>query len=340
MTPLQLQKYLDHLVSNHLTISTMIWGPPGIGKSSIVSQIAQAQKLDFIDLRLSQLAPTDLRGLPVAIPASKTKPQTGTSAWYPPEFLPKDGRGILFLDELNMAPPAMQGVAQQLILDRRVGSYAVPDGWFIWAAGNRKEDRASVFDMPAPLANRFLHLDVAPDFEAFKAYALGQGFHEQIIAFLSFRPGLLHKLDHQQPAWPSPRSWSMANQLHQAKLDVAAAVGDSVAAEFSVFVQLYENLPDLEAILVGQGKTVPFPSEPSGRYATTIGLAMRSKQADYSLNAFHWLADKADSEWVQLFSVDMIGQMRQAGQMGALAVICKKEPKLQKFLQGYRELFE
>src|SRR5690606_19509089 len=162
MKPHELAAYLDALVSNQLMLSTMIWGPPGIGKSSIVAQTAARFGLGFIDVRLSQLAPTDLRGLPV--------PEDGIARWYPPEFLPRDGRGILFLDELNMAPPAIQGMAQQLILDRKVGSYTVPEGWFIWAAGNRKEDRAAVFDMPAPLANRFLHLEVEPDSESFKAY--------------------------------------------------------------------------------------------------------------------------------------------------------------------------
>ena len=101
----------------------MIWGPPGIGKSSIVAQTAAAHRLRFSDVRLSQLAPTDLRGLPVAV--------KGISRWYPPEFFPRQGRGVLFLDEINLAPPTMQGMAQQLILDRRVGSYMVPDGWFI-----------------------------------------------------------------------------------------------------------------------------------------------------------------------------------------------------------------
>ena len=120
MNPADLALFLNGLIQNHLKLSTMIWGPPGIGKSSIVAQTAQAHGLGFVDVRLSQLAPTDLRGLPV--------PENGVSRWYPPEFLPRDGAGILFLDELNMAPPAMQGVAQQLILDRRVGSYAVPEG--------------------------------------------------------------------------------------------------------------------------------------------------------------------------------------------------------------------
>lgn len=139
-TPEALAGSLTAILSNEIKLSLMIWGPPGVGKSSIVAQCATENGLDLIDLRLSQLAPTDLRGLPV--------PVDRVCTWYPPEFLPRDGRGILFLDEINMAPPAMQGIAQQLILDRKVGSYEVPDGWFVWAAGNRKEDKASVFDLP------------------------------------------------------------------------------------------------------------------------------------------------------------------------------------------------
>ena len=118
------------------------------------------QNIDLIDLRISQLAPTDLRGIPV--------PAENKASWYPPDFLPTAGKGILFLDEINMAPPAVQGIAQQLILDRKVGSYQVPDGWFIWSAGNRKEDFAAVFDMPAPLANRFIHIEVKTSLDEFK----------------------------------------------------------------------------------------------------------------------------------------------------------------------------
>lgn len=217
LSPQELHGYLSALVRRDLTVSTMIWGPPGVGKSSIVSQVARELGLEFTDVRLSQLAPTDLRGLPVA--------ENGVSRWFPPEFLPRSGRGVLFLDELNMAPPTMQGMAQQLILDRRVGSYALPDGWFVWAAGNRKEDRASVFDMPAPLANRFVHLEVRPDFAAWRAYAHAARIHPHVIAFLMYRSELLHALDPARPAWPSPRSWSVASDLHAADLDVAPAIG-------------------------------------------------------------------------------------------------------------------
>src|ERR1043165_8782300 len=114
MNPAELSAFLATLVRHQAKLSTMIWGPPGIGKSSIVAQTAQAHDLEMIDLRLSQLAPTDLRGLPVADHEERI------SRWYPPEFLPRTGRGILFLDEVNLAPPAIQGIAQQLILDRRV----------------------------------------------------------------------------------------------------------------------------------------------------------------------------------------------------------------------------
>jgi AAA domain (dynein-related subfamily) len=330
MNPEDLKTYLNRLIANNLKISTMIWGAPGIGKSSIVGQLAIAHQLEFIDIRLSQLAPTDLRGLPVA--------EDGVSKWFPPEFLPQQGRGILFLDEINMAPPAMQGMAQQLILDRRVGCYIVPDGWFVWAAGNRKEDRAGVFDMPAPLANRFLHLQVEPDFESFKRYALVQGIHEQIIAFLSFRPSLLHKLDPQQPAWCSPRSWMMASSLYHNGLDLAPAIGAAASAEFQAFVLMYQMLPDLTPIFEGNGSQIPFPVEASARYATAIGLTIRADNVDRAYNAFRWLSQVATAEWVQLFVSDLFGLMRSRGQLGLLAALIEKDPSIQKFLQDYRQL--
>ena len=330
MTPSQLKTYLNRLIEQNIKISTMIWGAPGIGKSSIVAQIAEERGINFVDVRLSQLAPTDLRGLPVA--------DEGISKWYPPEFLPRTGKGILFLDELNMAPPALQGVAQQLILDRRVGSYVLPENWYVWAAGNRKEDRAAVFDMPSPLANRFLHLQVEANFESFKIYALEKQVHEQIIAFLSFRSTLLHKLDPQQPAWCSPRSWVMASHLHYAGLNIASAIGEGAAAEFAAYTTIYKTLPDLVPILKGNGSTIAFPEEPSVRYATTTGLTVRAEDANQAYNALNWLSDKATAEWVQLFAVDMFRQMRQLGQMGALAKLVKQDSQLQQFLQDFQEL--
>jgi MoxR-like ATPase len=327
MKPAELAEFLDKLVRSRLKISTMIWGPPGIGKSSIVAQTAMAHKLGFIDLRLSQLAPTDLRGLPVAA--------KGISKWYPPEFLPRSGAGVLFLDEINLAPPTMQGMAQQLILDRRVGSYTMPKNWYIWAAGNRSEDRAAVFDMPAPLANRFIHLNVQPDWESFKQYAMSRGFDEQLISFLAFRPELLHRLDPQQPAWPSPRSWEMANALHRSGLSVAPAVGLGAATEFEAFLQLYRELPDLEVILDGKGESVAFPEEPSLRYAVVVGLVMRANEAGQAFQLLKWLTRNAPTEWVQLCATDLLRKMRRIKQMRRLEAFIAADEELQAWLNDY-----
>jgi MoxR-like ATPase len=214
----------------------------------------------------------------------------------------------------------------------------VPEDWFIWAAGNRKEDRASVFEMPAPLANRFLHLSVEPDFDSFKMYAFDGNIDEQIVAFLAYRTPLLHQFDPQQSSWPSPRSWEMANHLHRAKINIAPAVSEGAAAEFNAFVSLYRNLPNLDAILQEKEAAIAFSDEPSIRYATTIGLAMRANDINQSYHAFTWLVKQATAEWVQLYTVDMIRQMRSKGQIGALAVLIKQDAKLQKFFKDYQEL--
>lgn len=329
MTPQELTPYLKGLVEREVRISVMIWGPPGIGKSSIVAQTAEQNDLAIIDLRLSQLAPTDLRGLPVA--------EDGVARWFPPEFLPTSGKGILFLDEINMATPAMQGIAQQLILDRQVGSYRVPDGWFIWAAGNRKSDRAAVFEMPSALANRFIHLDIEPDFDSFRAWGIGQALDEQILAFLAYRPTLLHKIDPQRPAWPSPRSWVMAHQLHQAKLSIEPAVGVGAEGEFAAFCTVYAGLPELEPILAGNGESA-FPAEASARYATVLGLIVRAEGAEQSMNALRWLNRHAGPEWVQFFCSDIVRVMREKGRFGELARLIAADAELTELMRSMRDL--
>jgi len=309
--------------------SVMIWGAPGIGKSSVVAQVAASQALQLVDLRLSQLAPTDLRGLPVAA--------DGLARWYPPEFLPRDGRGILFLDEINMAPPAIQGIAQQLILDRKVGSYVVPDGWFIWAAGNRHEDRASVFAMPAPLANRFMHFDVHADFESFKRYALRRGVHESVLSFLAFRPQLLHRYDETSAAWPSPRSWEVASQLHVAGLGIHFAVGNAAASEFVAYQDVYQRLPDLDAICAGVG-SAPFPEEPSARYAIVMGLAIRARTAAAMRHALEWMVTHAPAEWQSAFLMDLVRRARELGLAAGLATAIRDTPALKRSLDDVRDL--
>lgn len=332
MNPRKLHQFLSTLVSKRLQQSVMIWGAPGIGKSQTVAEVAREAKIELIDLRLSQLAPTDLRGLPVA------DHDTRTARWYPPEFLPRTGEGILFLDELNMAPPAMQGIAQQLVLDREVGSYKLPEGWHVWAAGNRAEDGASVFQMPSALQNRFVHVTVEANFDSFRQWALGHGIHERIVAFLAFRPQLLHKRDAAQPAWPSPRAWAAANALYQAGLTVEPAVGKGAAGEFTAYERVYNSLPDLDSILEGKGKSIAFPASPDARYATVIGLATRSKEQKGVKSAMDWVVEKSDPEWIQLFIHAKLDTAAADNSIGIIAATLAGNPKVKKFLESYRKL--
>jgi hypothetical protein len=330
MNPNELKEQLSQIVEGRLTLSVMIWGPPGIGKSSIVHQVAIENKMDFIDLRLSQLSPTDLRGLPV--------PKGNAMGWLPPDFLPQKGKGILFLDEINLAPPAIQGIAQQLVLDRRVGNYKLPDDWHIWAAGNRKEDRASVFEMPAPLANRFIHFDVASDFGSFRKWAVANEIDEKIISFLAFRPALLHQQTNGSHAWPSSRTWAMADKLLKASLPIASAVGEGPAGEYLAYTNVYKKLPDLDVILSGKGKGINYPKEASVRFAATIGLGLRAQKHDQLLNAFRWLMQKGGAEWVQLFLCNAVDQAEARGHLGMIATAIRQEPRMRKFLSEYRQL--
>ena len=159
MRPSHLTAILDCEFASTLagkSTPVMVWGPPGIGKSQIVAQVAAQHNVPVIDIRLSQMEPTDLRGIPFR--------DGDHVVWSIPALLPNaerhSSRGILFLDEITSAPPSVTAAAYQLILDRRLGEYRVPGGWAIFAAGNRHGDRGVTYAMPAPLANRFTHYDL------------------------------------------------------------------------------------------------------------------------------------------------------------------------------------
>ncbi len=333
MNPAELSTYLDGIVRNRLRMSVMIWGPPGVGKSSIVEQVATKNYLGFIDVRLSQLTPTDLRGMPIA------DHHDAMSRFYPPAFLPRKGGGILFLDELNMATPALQGVAQQLILDRKIGDYLVPEGWYIWAAGNRKEDRAAVYDLTGPVTNRFIHVDIQPDVDAFLTYAIGQGVHPHIATFLRERPQYLHRFETHSPAWPSPRTWMMADQLYKSGLGIHAAVGFEAYEEFMAFSKGGEQLPDLDAIIMGQGDNERFPGDQDTCEATVNGLLTRSSDAARCYNAMRWLMRRSSPEWVNEYVEELFRRVRLNGHEENFRHMVAQDRNMQDYLKANAKRF-
>ena len=326
----EVQSALTKIIDKKVKHSVFLWGPPGIGKSSIVKKVAQDNKLELVDLRISQLAPTDLRGLPYI--------ENGQAKFAPPTFLPTKGKGILCVDEFNMASPSMMGIAQQLILDRQVGDYVVPADWFIIAAGNRTEDRAAVSQMPAPVANRFIHFNVDADLASWKEYAIKTGVNEQIISFLNFRPQLLFNFNKNATAWPSPRSWEFANTLLDVDIDIEAAVGGGTAAEFYAYQSIYSRLPDVDAVIAGE--SVDVPTEPSLMYAVCGALVSRSKTPAGFFNAVKWLIGGTTEDYVGLFMGDALIAMKANNLQGAFIKLAAKDSQIKAFITKYQELLK
>src|SRR6185312_1193369 len=193
-----------------LSLETMIaarrpvflWGSPGVGKSQTVAQVAAKAGIELRDVRAVQFDPVDLRGLPRI-------DSDGRTHWSVPDFLPRDGAGVLFLDELNAADRAVQAACYQLVLDRRLGEYALPDGWTVVAAGNNQSDRAVTNRMSTALASRFVHLEYAVHLDDWCKWAVEHDLPPELIAFIRFRPNLLHAFDPQstERTFPCPRTW-------------------------------------------------------------------------------------------------------------------------------------
>ncbi|MBT3010327.1 MAG: MoxR family ATPase [Candidatus Thiodiazotropha sp. (ex Lucina aurantia)] len=286
MRPIQLitileQEFISTRAGHHTPV--MLWGPPGVGKSDMVREVAMNHQAPVIDIRLSQMEPSDLRGIPFRV--------NGSVEWAVPSILPNRKRhgaaGILFLDEITSAPPTVSAAAYQLILDRRLGEYQVPDGWAIFAAGNRQGDRGVTYSMPAPLANRFSHFEVETNLDDWVTWAYRNDIDERIIAFLRFRPELLFDFDpaHNPVAFPSPRSWEFAHRALQ-KFDkhpqllqgaLQACVGPAAGVELNAFVNSLDKMPDLDAIIAGDD--VPVPDEIDLQYAIAAALVGRAIRA-------------------------------------------------------------
>jgi hypothetical protein len=251
LTPKGVKRFFSGLLSKEAreVPAVFLWGPPGVGKSSVVKQVAKERGLEIIDLRLSLLDAVDLRGIPIT--------SGDTCRWSRPVFIPAEGRGILFLDELNTSSPSVQNSALQLILDRRVGEHELGNGWYLVAAGNRRQDSNLVFQLSDPLISRFIHVEVLPDVDEWLQWAVQNGIEERVIGFIKFRSDLLLAVrpDRSSVNFPCPRAWEFLSTLLQAGVPAEeaaeAAVGVGAAAEFKGWLEIYKRLPDVEGILDG-----------------------------------------------------------------------------------------
>ena len=264
-----------------------LWGPPGIGKSELVEGIAKEMKGHMIDLRLAQMDPTDIRGIPFY-----NKDQ-GVMDWAPPIDLPSEAMSkehpiiVLFLDEMNSAAPSVQAAAYQLVLNRRIGKYRLPDNVVIVAAGNRESDKGVTYRMPAPLANRFIHLEMRVDFESWLQWAANNNIHKDVIGYLSFSKQDLYDFDPKSVSrsFATPRSWTFVSELLDDGIDdsttndlVAGTVGEGVAVKFMAHRKIAGKMPNPSDILAGKVKTME-TKEISAMYSLTISMCYELREA-------------------------------------------------------------
>lgn len=263
-----------------------IWGSPGIGKSELVAGIAADLGGHMIDLRMATLEPTDIRGIPFY---NKDK---GVMDWAPPIDLPDEELAsqypiiVLFLDEMNSAAPAIQAAGYQLVLNRRVGKYKLPDNVVLVAAGNRESDKGVTYRMPAPLANRFVHLEMRVDHASWEDWAVRNMIHKDVIGYVGYAKGDLYDFDPKSSSrsFATPRSWVFVSDLlkdgdtSEATLShlIGGAVGEGLAAKFMAHRKIAGQLPDPVEVLKGQVKELKI-KEVSAMYSLTISLCYELK---------------------------------------------------------------
>jgi hypothetical protein len=265
-----------------------LWGPPGIGKSDIIKQLGTELDAHVIDVRLSLWEPTDIKGIPYF------DSNDHTMRWAPPSELPDAALAsqhkqiILFLDEMNSAAPAVQAAAYQLILNRRVGTYHLPDNVVLVAAGNRETDKGVTFRMPAPLANRFVHLEMQVNWDDYFEWAVENKVHQDVVGFLSFSKKSLYDFDPKSSsrAFATPRSWSFVSELltdDDVDVDtltdlVSGSVGEGLAISFMAHRKVASKMPNPTDILSGKVKKMD-SKEISAMYSLTVSLCYELKDS-------------------------------------------------------------
>jgi hypothetical protein len=292
-----------------------LWGGPGIGKSDIIQQIGKSIDAKVIDIRLSLWEPTDIKGIPYY------NAKENNMVWASPSELPTEKmskehkRIVLFLDEMNSAAPSVQAAAYQLILNRKVGTYKLPDNVVIVAAGNREADKGVVYRMPAPLANRFIHLEMKVEFDDWFEWAVANNIHKDVVGYLTFSKKDLYDFDPKSPSrsFATPRSWSFVSELLSDDLDentvtdlVSGAVGEGLAVKFIAHRKVASQLPNPSDIL--EGKITELKSkEISAMYSLTVSLCYELKEANDKkdkkfndkVNKFlRFMMDNFDTEFV------------------------------------------
>jgi hypothetical protein len=272
----------------------------------------------MIDLRLGQMEPTDIRGIPFY------NKEIGKMDWAPPIELPDEELAgqypvvVLFLDELNSAAPSVQAAAYQLILNRRIGKYHMPKNVVLVAAGNRESDKGVTYRMPTPLANRFIHQEMKVEFGPWQEWAVKKNIHKDVVGYLSFAKQDLYDFDAKSAsrAFATPRTWTFVSELLEDEEGdddtimnlIAGTVGEGLAVKFMAHRKIAGRMPKPEDILAGKEKDLNV-KEVSAMYSLVISMCYELKGAierKVSDKQFHEMADNFFAYMMKNFETELV----------------------------------
>lgn len=407
-------------------VSLYVHGAPGISKSAVARQVADRHGIAFIDVRLSQMAPEDVRGVPMLGEIDGMK----GVLWSSPLFFPRDldyqrtevvdgtkvirffnplgnngiryctqpqitatsldgtavqiidrkpdrftvsligkpsstvtwsvtgkADAILALEEFNSAPPSVMAAAYQLILDRRLGDYCVPDGVMLLAMGNRDSDKGVTFKLPKPVANRFVHIEMVEHIEDWLGWSVMAGIHPDIVGYLARWPSKLLDFQPNSPvhSFATPRSWEMVSKIvsqtpapaaEVVRALVCGAIGTAIGTEFLLHREFMEDMPDAQSIL--DGRTTRFRPKNAQHatqiaYSTAIQLLylLKEKNAE-TADRKQWCeqADRALAYMMSFFAPEVVVVAMRIGMLTyGLRFSSEHMPHFIEFTKTHKDLF-
>lgn len=414
-------------VMRNTGVSLYVHGAPGIAKSAVAKQVADKLNMAFIDVRLSQMAPEDVRGVPML---GEIDGMQGV-LWSPPLFFPRDldyqrtevisgsktirffnpignngvhyctkpdvkimsldfdkqaeivdwqldrftvvvkdyqgesstatvmwtvtgaTNAILALEEFNSAPPSVMAASYQLILDRRLGEYIVPNGVMLLAMGNRDSDKGVTFKLPKPVANRFVHVEMTINFEDWLVWATRNMIHPDVVGYLAKWPSKLSDFQPDSPvhSFATPRSWEMTSKIidQSASIEVqraliCGAIGTAIGTEFLMHRKFMADMPDASGILSGTVTKFNANRQHATQiaYSTAVQLMYLLKEEIKAVEKKQWYqrADRAVGYMMDFFAPEVnVVAMRMAMLTHGLRFSSEHMPRYVEFTKLNRDLF-
>jgi hypothetical protein len=263
-----------------------IEGPPGGGKTTIIHEVAKSLGVGFIEKHMPTMLVEDF-----GVPNMGTDNEVfdyKLPDWFPAESrtdIPDDG--ILLFDDRNQADADLQKVLANICQARTLHGVPLKKGWMVVSTGNRQSDRAGANRVLSHLRNRETVYELETHLDDWRGWALDHGVKSEVVAFIGFRPGLLHDFDPQRDQNPTPRAWceGVSDVLGVVPVEAEyesfkGAVGEGAAAEFSGFLKIFRKLPNPDAVLM-HPDTAEVPSDPATKYALSGALAERASESNF-----------------------------------------------------------